>query len=164
MREGIDLHLICTVERSPAKFWGELCVSQHHVCVESGWRLHFEEMAGRHAGKLTKLSSKTDQGEGRQSGIAPLVSTVNVHPSTSYIRSGPQICILDNGHAMPSIEDELPNCCMRPSIMELILRINTSPTRDKDAVKCKPHYRGVCDQVRALAIMGIYVEYAIDTG
>lgn len=48
--------------------------------------------------------------------------------------------------------------------MEVALRINTSPSRDKDVVECRLHHKVVCDQILALATMGICVEYAMDTG
>jgi hypothetical protein len=48
--------------------------------------------------------------------------------------------------------------------MELTIRINTSPSRDKDAVQSGPHCGVVCDQFLALVTMGICVDHAIDTG
>jgi hypothetical protein len=153
--KGLICTLICAVGRSPAKFRGELCkVCQRDECVESGGCFISKQMRGLYRESVNVGVPR------RRAPEWTCTCSLHCKCTSKYIGSAPQIFFLDNGHAMPSIK----NCSMRPSIMELTLRINTSPSRDKDAVECGLHRKVVCDHVLALATMGICVEYAMDTG
>lgn len=68
--EGIDLHFDLHCWEVGCQILGRILRnSQRHPCAEGGGRFIWKERRGGHAGKLSMLASKTDQGEEERWGL-----------------------------------------------------------------------------------------------